>query len=176
MMHAGMMACFQVGSLTPSVSHGQSLCPGSVLGYLEENTAALRRGNGIPALQRPKPIGSLRSGAASSSHQVIMARRVVLLCSMLRGSQGILRTGPQISRYWRRRRWRSNPSGKCPPKWLTRATVTSTMRRAAHPSGCARCGAGAGCSAIQYQSTTGASNPLSNVQGVNHRSLGPAST
>ena len=26
------------------------------------------------------------------------------------------------------------------------------MRRAAHPSGCARCGAGAGCSAIKYQS------------------------
>jgi len=26
------------------------------------------------------------------------------------------------------------------------------MRRAAHPSGCARCGAGAGCSAVQYQS------------------------
>jgi len=34
---------------------------------------------------------------------------------------------------------------------LTRGTVTSTMRRAAHTSGCARCGAGAGCSAIQYQ-------------------------
>jgi len=31
-------------------------------------------------------------------------------------------------------------------------SVTSTMRRAAHPSGCARCGAGAGCLAIQYQS------------------------
>ena len=26
------------------------------------------------------------------------------------------------------------------------------MRRAAHPSGCARCGSGAGCSAIKYQS------------------------
>jgi len=26
------------------------------------------------------------------------------------------------------------------------------MRRAAHPSGCARCGAGAGCAAIKYQS------------------------
>jgi len=35
---------------------------------------------------------------------------------------------------------------------VTRGTVTSTMRRAAHPSGCARCGAGAGCSAIKYQS------------------------
>ena len=32
---------------------------------------------------------------------------------------------------------------------LTRGTVTSTMRRAAHPSGCARCGAGAGCSVIK---------------------------
>ena len=31
-------------------------------------------------------------------------------------------------------------------------TVTSTMRRAAHPSGCVRCGAGAGCSGIKYQS------------------------
>jgi len=31
-------------------------------------------------------------------------------------------------------------------------TVTSTMRRAAHPSGCARCDAVAGCSAIEYQS------------------------
>ena len=29
---------------------------------------------------------------------------------------------------------------------------SSTMRRAAHPSGCARCGAGAGWSAIKYQS------------------------
>jgi hypothetical protein len=50
------------------------------------------------------------------------------------------------------RRWRSNPSGKCSQERLTRRTVTSTMRRAAHPSGCARCGAGAGCSAIRYQS------------------------
>ena len=29
--------------------------------------------------------------------------------------------------------------------------MTSTMRRAAHPSGCARCGAGTGQSAIKYQ-------------------------
>jgi len=48
-------------------------------------------------------------------------------------------------------RWRSNPSGKCLQERLTRGTVTSTMRRAAHPSGCARCGAGAGSSAIKYQ-------------------------
>ena len=31
------------------------------------------------------------------------------------------------------------------------STATSTMRRASHPSGCARCGAGAGRSAIKYQ-------------------------
>ena len=30
--------------------------------------------------------------------------------------------------------------------------VQFTMRKAAHPPGCARCGAGAGCSAIKYQS------------------------
>ena len=51
-----------------------------------------------------------------------------------------------------RRRWRSNPSGKCSQERLTRGTVTSTMRRAAHPSGCARRCAGAGCSAMKYQS------------------------
>ena len=33
------------------------------------------------------------------------------------------------------RRWRSNPSGKCSQERQTRGTVTSTMRRAAHPSG-----------------------------------------
>jgi len=39
-------------------------------------------------------------------------------------------------------RRRSNPSGKSSQERLTQGTVTSTMRRAAHPSGCARCGAG----------------------------------
>ena len=38
---------------------------------------------------------------------------------------------------------------------MTRGTVTSTMRRVAHPSGCATCGAGAGCLAIKYQSPLG---------------------
>ena len=38
---------------------------------------------------------------------------------------------------------------------LTRGTVTSTMRRAAHPSGCARCDASAGCSAMKYESLWG---------------------
>ena len=45
-----------------------------------------------------------------------------------------------------------NPSGKCPQERLTRGTLTSTIRKAAFPPGCARCGAGAGCSAIKYQS------------------------
>jgi len=46
------------------------------------------------------------------------------------------------------KRWRSNPSGKFSQQRLTRGAVTSTMRRAAHPSGCARRGAAAGCSAM----------------------------
>ena len=45
-----------------------------------------------------------------------------------------------------------NPCGKRSQERLTRGTVTSTMRKTAHPPGCARCGAGAGCSAIKYQS------------------------
>ena len=44
------------------------------------------------------------------------------------------------------------PCVTCSPKRLTQGTVTSTMHRAAHPSGCARFGAGAGCSTIRYQS------------------------
>ena len=44
-------------------------------------------------------------------------------------------------------RWRSNPSENTRPN----GTVISTIRKAAHASGCARCGAGAGFSAIQYQ-------------------------
>ena len=52
------------------------------------------------------------------------------------------------------RRRGSNPLGKCSPERLTRGTVTSTMRKAAHPPGCARCGAGAGRSSIKYQSLT----------------------
>jgi len=51
-----------------------------------------------------------------------------------------------------RRRWRSNISETFSQQRLTRGTVIGTTRRAAHPSGCGRCGAGAGCSAIKYQS------------------------
>ena len=50
------------------------------------------------------------------------------------------------------RRRRSNLSGKCWQELLTQGTVTSTMRKAEHLAGCARRGAGAGCSAIKYQS------------------------
>ena len=42
---------------------------------------------------------------------------------------------------------------------LTRDTVTTTMSRAAHPSGRARCGADAGCSAIKHQSLSPLSSP-----------------
>jgi len=58
----------------------------------------------------------------------------------------------KIRQSWR---WSSNPSGKRLQERLTRGAVTSTMRMAtpaAHPSGCARCGAGAGCSPIRYLS------------------------
>ena len=46
------------------------------------------------------------------------------------------------------RRCKSNPSGRFSQERLTRGTVTSTTRRAAHPSGWARCVAGAGRSAM----------------------------
>jgi len=49
------------------------------------------------------------------------------------------------------RRWKSNSSWKCSQERLSRGIVTSTMRRAARPSGCARCGAGACWSAITYK-------------------------
>ena len=50
-------------------------------------------------------------------------------------------------------KWRPNPFEKYPQERLTWGTVTSTMRRAAHSSGWARCGAGAGgCSAMKHQS------------------------
>ena len=73
----------------------------------------------------------------------------------------------------RGRRWRPNPSGKCSQERLTRGTVTSTMRRAAHPSGCARCGAGAGCSAIKYQSPLvhGMLRTVSSSRGVQCRDI-----
>ena len=70
------------------------------------------------------------------------------------GSQGRA-AAPDASKEGRR--WRSNPSGKCSQERLTRGTVTSTMRRAAHPSGCA----GAGCSAIKYRSLQSAPKPSS---------------
>ena len=50
------------------------------------------------------------------------------------------------------RSWRSNPSRKCSQERLTRGTVISPTRKTAHRSGYARCGAGACCSAMKYQS------------------------
>ena len=61
-----------------------------------------------------------------------------------------------------RKRRRSNPSGKGSQERLTRGTVASTICRAAHPSGCARCVAGAGCSAKENQ-------PLKRVPGFRSR-------
>ena len=49
-------------------------------------------------------------------------------------SQAFL-AGSLVSRGVGCRRWRFNPSGKCSQERLTRGTVTSTMRRAAHPEG-----------------------------------------
>ena len=60
-----------------------------------------------------------------------------------------LRTRPEFSVLFRRR-WRSNRSGTCSQERLTQGIVTSTMRRAAHTPGGARCSAGAGCSATEY--------------------------
>ena len=52
----------------------------------------------------------------------------------------------------RRRRWSSNPSGKCSYERPTRGTVSGTMR--------SMCGADAGCLAINYQSLlTGPCDP-----------------
>ena len=69
-----------------------------------------------------------------------LAVREALLCSTEWGGASLL-----LCRRWG---WRSNTSGKCSQE---RLTVTRTIRGAAHPSGCARCGAGAGCSAIEYR-------------------------
>ena len=66
------------------------------------------------------------------------------------------------------RKWRSNPCGKCSQQRLTRATVTSTMRRAAHLSGWASCSAG--CSAMKYQSLAGGLGSRADG-GARHRSL-----
>ena len=60
------------------------------------------------------------------------------------------------------RRWRSKPSGKCSHELLKQSTVTSTTRRAAHPSGRARCCAVAGCWAIKCQSLLARGQSLPN--------------
>jgi len=48
---------------------------------------------------------------------------------------------------------------------LAWGTVTSTMRRAAHPSGCVRCGAGAGCSRKKHQSLCAGGHWIQGLQG-----------
>ena len=83
----------------------------------------------------------------------LMRHRILLInysfmISCLAGAGG----WPARRRACRSRRWRSNQSGKCSQARLTRGTVTSTVRRAAHPSGGARCGAGTSCSAMKYRS------------------------
>ena len=70
--------------------------------------------------------------------------------------------GPFVVSVWRGMRARRQHSRHAPnllnrSRWccyrsLTRGTVTSTLHRAAHLSGCARRVAGAGCSAIRYLS------------------------
>ena len=91
----------------------------------------------------------------SAEHLIVfcvLPLRSILLCfvcslsSALGHLRVLARHGllPGTSRASVCRRWGSNRSGKCSQERLTRGTVTSTMRRAAHPPGCARCGAGAG--------------------------------
>jgi len=88
------------------------------------------------------------SGWLSSWHP---RRTLAASCVSCRVFSGLGRRGRRGVSGLSHRRWRSNPSGKCSQERLTRGTITSTMHRAAHLSGCARCGAGAGCSAIKYQ-------------------------
>ena len=71
------------------------------------------------------------------------------------GVQRLLRRVEGVG--FRCRRWRSNPSGKREQVRLPWGIVTSTMGRTANPSGCARCGAGAGCPTVKHN--------LSRVQG-----------
>ena len=87
-------------------------------GSVFENTSAQPRGGGT----HPDNIhgGSVFDGASSGRPSVI------------RGGE---RAGGGAYRYPL-----TYPSGKYSQERLTRGTVTSTMRRAAHPSGCARCG------------------------------------
>ena len=69
-------------------------------------------------------------------------------------------------------------NGKLPQKRLTRGTVISTMRMAAHPSGCARCGAGAGYSAIKHESLVkGSCQASGTIQGyLAHKKSTPRMT
>ena len=78
------------------------------------------------------------------------------------------------------------PPGLCPrtsgffsQERLTRGTLNSTMCRAAHPSGCARCKADAGCSAVSRQSlsprTPGSCRGLDTHPSILERKKNPGS-
>ena len=86
--------------------------------------------------------------ASSLQSDVMRSRKILSSLLNASGMRQLKGGGFSVYTCWRRR-WRSNPSEKSPQEQLTRGTVTSTMRRAA---GCKRCGAGAGCSAMNYQS------------------------
>ena len=72
-------------------------------------------------------------------------------------------------RFFERQKVEIESIRKMPARAADTGTVTHTMRRAAHPSECARCGAGAGCSAIKYQflSRPFEENPQSKPQTLN---------
>ena len=117
----------------------------------QDNASLLNRSyNRIRELNRGG--GSTRWATMFSRHHVHYSRnnftQTTFLVSPCRLLFGCFSSPTRL--YFPNRVW--NPSGKCSQERLTRGTVTSTMRKAAHPSGCARCGAGAGCSAIKYQS------------------------
>ena len=100
--------------------------------YLRWKLCGLREGRGGCPNRRPQP---LTPAPSTLDHQVSThnpGTRVVCLPSVGGGD-------------------RIHPEKRSQER-LTRGTVTSTISRAAHPSGCARFGAGAGCSAIKYQS------------------------
>ena len=65
--------------------------------------------------------------------------------------------------------WRLNPSGKISQERPTRSTVISTYVRAARPSGRARRGSGAGCSATKCQSFYGVYSRILLTSTINPR-------
>ena len=105
------------------------------------------------------PLFPTRKAFIKFEHQTLHPRtpplksRAVPVLSHLNFTEKLPQTGspttPSLASW--SKRWTSNPPRKYSQERLTRAVVTGTMWRAAHPSGYVRCGAGAGCSAIEYQ-------------------------